>query len=1104
MCSATVLFVDDDEITCQVAKRFLTTLTGLDIVTLSSSEKAMELIAEKKFDAIISDYDMPIHNGLDLLEYVRKRDSRIPFILFTGKSREDVAIEALNKGATQYIKKDAEPQSMYSELAHALQNAVLSFQISKALDESKLRNRLLIESMQDMIFVMDEDDRYIDFFGSETSRVIVSPDEFLGKKASDVVPPRIYEEYIERKQRILETGQTEVMEYWLEFDEEKIWYRAYLSLHQNGKHIVLLVSDITKEKEAIRLKEMSEELAEALIESTPQGVLVIGLDSVQVLFANEMAGEILGYKKSELIGFGPDNLSAILDISEHPELVEDYERKLGEFNTPIKKRYKIVNTSGTIKWLEAFLNPIQYADKRSVLVVFSDKTEEYKAEQEIKQQTSYFSSLFEYAPLPYQSLDGNGCIREVNLAWLELFDYDRDNVIGRSFGDFIVESQRRKFHENFQKFKEDGRVHDVRYDMIREDGDIRQVSIDGCISYNSNGTFEKTHCILKDVTGGANGISDPIRDPYFRIIADVTYDWESWIGNDGNLIWVNPAVERITGYSVKDCMGMKDYPISIIHPEDRYKIFDILNQATDGESKGNDIPFRILTKDGLVRWIAMSYQPMRNNLGELLGFRTSMRDTTERQKLALELTESEAFFRALFNAIPEFVQVWEREEDGSIRLVAVNFRIHDASKGKVESLVGKTVEEIYHQSPHYKHKITEAMAMSLGDIIQFETEYQMLTQNRSFHMIWYFTKASPNHLLMIATDITKHIEIEKQLQKSKERLGIAMEATGIGYFELRNDLSESYFSDQWCDIHGITQNQVPEKTEDLWKWFLSIVHSDDKERFKQLLQNADNLDVVNFIYRIHLPEGTIRWIHGYGAVQKVKSESDVFRIIGSAQDITPEIEAKLKLETQRDELSKFTHQMKHDISNILHNMMGLLSLLDDEYNPDYISRFKTMIDQMESLLRESVQLADAGMIIGQRETCDLFEILQSINDTIIPNSVDMHLSNLPTVECDLAKITQAFQNLIQNAFEHGNPSTISVFSEYHGKEVDIVITNDGKEIPEKIRKSIFLKKISSKDKGGLGLQIVKRIIEAHDWKITLDDSKQTSFRIHIPLHDVSK
>lgn len=121
----------------------------------------------------------------------------------------------------------------------------------------------------------------------------------------------------------------------------------------------------------------------------------------------------------------------------------------------------------------------------------------------------------------------------------------------------------------------------------------------------------------------------------FRAVADCTYDWESWHGTDGRLIWVNPAVERLTGCSVAECHQMSDYPLPLVLPEDRPQLAAILDSARQGGS-GNDREFRLLHREGQICWAAISWQPM-SNAQQQLGFRTSVRDISARRKLRDEL-----------------------------------------------------------------------------------------------------------------------------------------------------------------------------------------------------------------------------------------------------------------------------------------------------------------------------------------------------------------------------------------------------------------------------------------------------------------------------------
>ena len=119
-------------------------------------------------------------------------------------------------------------------------------------------------------------------------------------------------------------------------------------------------------------------------------------------------------------------------------------------------------------------------------------------------------------------------------------------------------------------------------------------------------------------------------DQCFRAIADYTYDWEVWVGPTGRVLWTNPAVKRVTGYSIKEIMVMPDYPGSVIYEKDRERIERAFRSALNG-STGNDVQFRIVRKDGRVIWGEMSWQPIYYDEDNSLGHRESIRDITARK-----------------------------------------------------------------------------------------------------------------------------------------------------------------------------------------------------------------------------------------------------------------------------------------------------------------------------------------------------------------------------------------------------------------------------------------------------------------------------------------
>ncbi len=117
----------------------------------------------------------------------------------------------------------------------------------------------------------------------------------------------------------------------------------------------------------------------------------------------------------------------------------------------------------------------------------------------------------------------------------------------------------------------------------------------------------------------------------YRTVADYTHDWEYWVNADGSLEYVSPSCERISGYTVKDFMVNPKLLRGIIVPED-YGIWDQHVSDSTKDFSLKEVQFRIKNKNGEIRWIEQTWQPVKDRFGELKGFRASNRDVTVRKK----------------------------------------------------------------------------------------------------------------------------------------------------------------------------------------------------------------------------------------------------------------------------------------------------------------------------------------------------------------------------------------------------------------------------------------------------------------------------------------
>ncbi|HPJ75125.1 MAG TPA: response regulator, partial [Methanoregulaceae archaeon] len=152
-----VLYVDDEPELLEIGKIFLERGGDYSVTTCEGAGEAMKRISGEAFDVIVSDYMMPECDGIRFLKYLRKHGEETPFIIFTGKGREEVVIEAFENGADFYIQKGGDPRAQFAELRKKIEYAASRRRSERALRESEAYYRTIFANTGTASAILEAD-----------------------------------------------------------------------------------------------------------------------------------------------------------------------------------------------------------------------------------------------------------------------------------------------------------------------------------------------------------------------------------------------------------------------------------------------------------------------------------------------------------------------------------------------------------------------------------------------------------------------------------------------------------------------------------------------------------------------------------------------------------------------------------------------------------------------------------------------------------------------------------------------------------------------------------------------------------------------------------
>jgi len=515
-----VLYVDDEPVLLEIVKIFLEKTKEFTIDVTTSVNEVLKSDKLRSYDAIISDYQMPGMDGISFLKYVHTEFGDIPFIIFTGKGKEEVVIAALNNGADFYITKGSDPRFQFDELANNIKKAVKRRQIREGYKNSAQRLSDLVNFLPDATFAIDAEGKVIawnkameEMTGVKNTTIIGEGDHiyalpFFGKKQDLLIDLVLREkkEIQEKYPSVAFQGNKLISE--KEFPllyggkGAYLWFIASPLFDANGNRTgaIQVIRDITETKKAeLALKE-SEEQYRSLFESSQDAIFL--LENMRFKKCNNQAVTFFGCtKKKEIVGKSLIDFSPVLQpdrISSDQKGQEKIDAAQGDTTQIFDWVFSRID--GTPVYSEVTLSQVVIGGKTLLQAIVRDVSERKKSEDALRKSERIYRAVVEDQTELISRFRPDGTQLFVNEAFCRYFKKSREDIIGKKFFPRIPAEDHLRVREHFASLKKENPSAIDTHRVIMPDGSVRWMRWSDRALFDKNGTIVEYQSVGQDIT----------------------------------------------------------------------------------------------------------------------------------------------------------------------------------------------------------------------------------------------------------------------------------------------------------------------------------------------------------------------------------------------------------------------------------------------------------------------------------------------------------------------------------------------------------------------------------------------------------------------------
>jgi PAS domain S-box-containing protein len=801
-----VLYVDDEPDLLEIGKIYLEEYGDFTLFIIDSAHACLALLKEDQFDAIISDYQMPGMDGIELLKHIRSYGNDIPFIIFTGRGREEVVIEALNSGADFYLQKGGDPVAQFAELHHKILSAIANHRAEQKIREKTEEMDKFFENTLDLLCIADTNGNLRRLSRQWETTLGFSRSDMEGKPFFSFVHPDDIASTQEAVAK-LSAGEPAVnfVNRYLCKDGSYRWieWRSY----PVGTLLYATALDITDRiKAEDEAKKNHEELEASYEELTATSDSL--RSAMDTLAEKEKLYRTLFHEM--LNGFAVHEI--ICDKSGKPrdyrflEVNEAFEQMTGLSGEKIIGRTVLeVMPETEISWIHRYGHvaltglPDHFDNYSRVLdkyyevtayknapgqftTIIADVTQRKLDENRILESERKYRNLYLYAQVAlFETSLADAKVVACNQRYCDIFGFERvEDAIGK---DVLILYANPKDREEIKRILwEQGFIKDHRV-LFKNQSTGKEFW----------GQFSARIDPTRDIAEGTViDIDERIRaetalresEQKFRSITENAFDMISLLDLDGFYLYCNPSYTTILGYSPDEMNGINAF--TLVHPDDRQSAISLFQQGLTDKIKTAQISLRLICKDGSYKWVdhRASLITDANEIPDkilLMGH-----DITEHKQAEMDIKKSEQKFRSLVEYSLEGILILDFS--GNILFVN-NAAAHMIEVDDSSVLPGRNVMEFILPESR-EDVIKDFILVSQGHDAYLANYHVISTKGKKFYVecigkvITY--EGKPADLLSIR-DITKQQNAQHALQESSRKYAELFEMGSEAIFLIDNE-----------------------------------------------------------------------------------------------------------------------------------------------------------------------------------------------------------------------------------------------------------------------------------------------------------------------------